>query len=250
MNWDMLTMAAYFQPTSLKWAQVITEIGFEFTVHIIYDHILFATSKEASATRDWLSWIIILFSEFCNCPFHERILTNLGLNICMSGSATSCEECLLLHPSCAWCAQEVRTHDVHCVQDVLVLFVFFSKIETMFRTTTVFFSFHRVSRFISFGWYWATGSHQLFVPQDFGRGRTLTSRCDFLQNLRRRGCGTEYIEYPTSSVSVLRNMPLSSKGSDPSRVVVQIMPQDVSLKLRPGGCCHFSESASQTRKNA
>lgn len=48
----MLAMAAHFQPTSLKWAQVITEIGFEFTVHIIYDHILFATSKEASATRD------------------------------------------------------------------------------------------------------------------------------------------------------------------------------------------------------
>lgn len=32
----------------------------------------------------------------------------LGLNVCMSGSATSCEECFLIHPSCAWCAQEVR----------------------------------------------------------------------------------------------------------------------------------------------
>lgn len=242
-------MAAHFQPTSLKWAQVITEIGFEFTVHIIYDHILFATSKEASATRDWLSWIIILFSEFCNCPFHERILTNLGLNICMSGSATSCEECLLLHPSCAWCAQEVRTHDVHCVQDGFG-FVFFTNCANNVSHNNYCCFFHRVSRFNSFGWFWVTGSNQLFVPQDFGRGRTLTSRCDFLQNLQRRGCGTEYIEYPTSSVSVLRNMPLSSKGSDPSRVVVQIMPQDLSLKLRPGGRCHFSESASQTRKNA
>lgn len=31
-----------------------------------------------------------------------------GLNICTSGSATSCQECLLIHPSCAWCAQDVR----------------------------------------------------------------------------------------------------------------------------------------------
>ncbi|XP_028847637.1 integrin beta-5 [Denticeps clupeoides] len=29
-----------------------------------------------------------------------------GLNVCVSGSATSCAECLLIHPSCAWCAQE------------------------------------------------------------------------------------------------------------------------------------------------
>lgn len=28
----------------------------------------------------------------------------------MSGSATSCEECLLIHRSCAWCAQEVWLH--------------------------------------------------------------------------------------------------------------------------------------------
>ncbi|KAM9710627.1 integrin beta-5 [Menidia menidia] len=29
-----------------------------------------------------------------------------GLNLCLSGSAASCEECLLIHPSCAWCSQE------------------------------------------------------------------------------------------------------------------------------------------------
>lgn len=40
-------------------------------------------------------------------------LLSSGLNICMSGSATSCEECLLIHPSCAWCAQEVS--DCHPV---------------------------------------------------------------------------------------------------------------------------------------
>ncbi|XP_064185723.1 integrin beta-5 [Anguilla rostrata] len=37
----------------------------------------------------------------------EILIRNVkGLNVCTSGSATSCEECLLIHPSCAWCAQE------------------------------------------------------------------------------------------------------------------------------------------------
>uniref|UniRef100_A0A452VMF6 Integrin beta n=1 Tax=Ursus maritimus TaxID=29073 RepID=A0A452VMF6_URSMA len=34
------------------------------------------------------------------------ILGRLSLNICTSGSATSCEECLLIHPKCAWCFKE------------------------------------------------------------------------------------------------------------------------------------------------
>uniref|UniRef100_A0AAQ4S2E1 Integrin, beta 5 n=1 Tax=Gasterosteus aculeatus aculeatus TaxID=481459 RepID=A0AAQ4S2E1_GASAC len=101
-----------------------------------------------------------------------------GLNLCMSGSATSCEECLLIHPRCAWCAQEVRT---------------------------------------------------------FGRGRSLPSRCDFSQNLERRGCDVRLIESPTSSVSVLQDRPLSSKGSGSSQYdVVQIRPQKISVSLRPG----------------
>uniref|UniRef100_A0A6I8N8I1 Integrin beta n=2 Tax=Ornithorhynchus anatinus TaxID=9258 RepID=A0A6I8N8I1_ORNAN len=29
-----------------------------------------------------------------------------GLNVCTRGSASSCEECLLLHPHCAWCSKE------------------------------------------------------------------------------------------------------------------------------------------------
>ncbi|XP_067460333.1 integrin beta-5 [Thunnus thynnus] len=111
------------------------------------------------------------------CMLLETFLhTARGLNICMSGSATSCEECLLIHPSCAWCAQE-----------------------------------------------------------NFLRGRTLTSRCDFSQNLQKRGCEGRFIEYPTSSFSVLLNRPLSPKGSGSTQYdVVQIMPQKVSLSLRPG----------------
>ncbi|XP_041856954.1 integrin beta-5 [Melanotaenia boesemani] len=110
-----------------------------------------------------------------------------GLNMCMSGSATSCEECLLIHPSCAWCSQE-----------------------------------------------------------DFGRGRTLKSRCDFSPNLQKRGCEARFIEYPTSSMSVLQNMPLSSKGSGSSQYnMVQIMPQKISLSLRPGEQTWFNLQVRQ-----
>uniref|UniRef100_A0A7N8YHA5 Integrin beta n=1 Tax=Mastacembelus armatus TaxID=205130 RepID=A0A7N8YHA5_9TELE len=121
------------------------------------------------------------------CDLHGSTGLNpmKGLNMCMSGSATSCEECLLIHPSCAWCAQE-----------------------------------------------------------DFGRGRTLTSRCDFSQNLQKRGCEVRFIEYPTSSISILQNMPLSSKGSV-SAHVVQIMPQKVSLSLRPGDQTWFGLQVRQ-----
>uniref|UniRef100_A0A3B4UUF5 Integrin beta n=1 Tax=Seriola dumerili TaxID=41447 RepID=A0A3B4UUF5_SERDU len=110
-----------------------------------------------------------------------------GLNMCMSGSATSCEECLLIHPSCAWCAQE-----------------------------------------------------------DFGRGRTLKSRCDFSHNLLRRGCEVRFIEYPTSTIAILQNMPLSSKGSGASQYdAVQIMPQKISLSLRPGDQTWFGVQVRQ-----
>lgn len=79
----------------------------------------------------------------------------------------------------------------------------------------------------------------LSILQEFGRGRTLTSRCDFIQNLQNRGCEPRFIEYPVSSISVLEDMPLSSKGSGPvsgstQYDVVQIMPQKISVSLRPG----------------
>ncbi|TSM68909.1 Integrin beta-5 [Bagarius yarrelli] len=99
-----------------------------------------------------------------------------GLNVCVSGSATSCEECLLLHPSCAWCSQE-----------------------------------------------------------NFGRGRPFMSQCDLSQNLLNRGCKARYIENPRSTSSILKNKPLSSKGSLSAQYdIIQIQPQKISLSLRPG----------------
>uniref|UniRef100_A0A673KWL5 Integrin beta n=1 Tax=Sinocyclocheilus rhinocerous TaxID=307959 RepID=A0A673KWL5_9TELE len=120
-----------------------------------------------------------------NAYIHNTYLTCngffLGLNVCMSGSATSCEECLLIHPSCAWCAQE-----------------------------------------------------------DFGQARTLNSRCDFSQNLQKRGCDAPFIENPRSGSSLLRSKPLSSKGSGVTQYdVIQIYPQKISLSLRPGDQTSF-----------
>lgn len=128
----------------------------------------------------WRAALCCMLLETCLQPAR-------GLNMCMSGSATSCEECLLIHPSCAWCAQE-----------------------------------------------------------EFGRGRTLTSRCDFIQNLHKRGCEARYVEYPTSSLSILKSRPLSSKGSGSSQYdVVQIMPQKISLSLRPGAQTWFGLQVRQ-----
>uniref|UniRef100_A0AAX7SFC1 Integrin beta n=1 Tax=Astatotilapia calliptera TaxID=8154 RepID=A0AAX7SFC1_ASTCA len=135
----------------------------------------------------WSLGTWMLQAALC-CVLLQTVLPSArGLNMCMSGSATSCEECLLIHPSCAWCAQE-----------------------------------------------------------DFGRGRSLTSRCDFSQNLLKRGCDEHFIEYPTSSINVLQNIPLSSKGSGSTQYdVVQIMPQKISLSLRPGDQTWFSLQVRQ-----
>ncbi|XP_058642316.1 integrin beta-5 isoform X3 [Onychostoma macrolepis] len=142
-------------------------------------------TKKISATHDIKMWK--------PCPFtrHPALLVYIvleifihsvkGLNVCMSGSATSCEECLLIHPSCAWCVQE-----------------------------------------------------------DFGQARTLNSRCDFSQNLQKRGCDVPFIENPRSGSSLLRSKPLSSKGSGVTQYdVIQIYPQKISLSLRPGDQISF-----------
>lgn len=99
---------------------------------------------------------------------------------------------------------------------------------------------------ITLGALGVTGDALFF--QDFGRGKTLTSRCDFIHNLQKRGCEPRFVENPSSSISVLQNIPLSSKGLS-QYDVTQIMPQKLALSLRPGrfpshpvrdNCCLFS----------
>ncbi|XP_051786270.1 integrin beta-5 [Erpetoichthys calabaricus] len=110
-----------------------------------------------------------------------------GVNICMSGRATSCEECLLIHPDCSWCSQE-----------------------------------------------------------DFGSSNTVTSRCDYVENLKKRGCNKAFIENPKSSMKVLKNTPLSIKGSGFTQYdVIQIAPQRLSLDLRPGAVTSFGVQVRQ-----
>uniref|UniRef100_A0A1A7YSU4 Integrin beta n=1 Tax=Iconisemion striatum TaxID=60296 RepID=A0A1A7YSU4_9TELE len=124
---------------------------------------------------------------YCLLLLENFLRSAQGLNLCMSGRATSCEDCLMIHPSCAWCAQE-----------------------------------------------------------DFGRSTSLTSRCDLSSNLQKRGCEARFIEFPTSSASILQNTPLSSKGSGSAQYdVVQIMPQKISLNLRPGDQTWFSLQVRQ-----
>uniref|UniRef100_A0A8C1QBX0 Integrin beta n=1 Tax=Cyprinus carpio TaxID=7962 RepID=A0A8C1QBX0_CYPCA len=80
----------------------------------------------------------------------------------------------------------------------------------------------------------------LFLIQDFGQVRTLNSRCDFSQNLLKRGCNAPFIENPRSGISLLRSKPLSSKGSGVTQYdVIQIYPQKISLSLRPGDQTSF-----------
>ncbi|KAG7263788.1 hypothetical protein CRUP_009972 [Coryphaenoides rupestris] len=105
-----------------------------------------------------------------------------GLNVCLSGRASSCEQCVLIHPNCAWCAQE-----------------------------------------------------------DFGR-----ARCDVVQNLQNRGCKPQFVEFPGSQTSIVESQPLSSKGSAAThKEVIQIMPQKISVGLRPGDQTSFQVQVRQ-----
>lgn len=196
----------------------------------------------------------------------------LGLNVCMSGSATSCEECFLIHPSCAWCAQEVRAPaspgdtDWQLIFECLCLSTYWAayldsiiSIIDPFKccldrlSTDLFILIHLTCKHFTKsisalfpcicgfahlfnGFLTLLTSVIFFSPiQDFGRARTLTSRCDFSQNLLKRGCDAPFIENPRSGSSLLRSKPLSSKGSGVTQYdVIQIYPQKISLSLRPG----------------
>nr|XP_033801508.1 integrin beta-5 [Geotrypetes seraphini] len=117
------------------------------------------------------------------CPLH----CVKGLNVCTSGSATSCEECLLIHPRCAWCSKE--------------------EVEGI---------------------------------------KSITSRCDHVENLLRKGCTKGFIENPTGSLRIVKDLPLSSKGSSTSHAdVIQIIPQNISLSLRPGAPTSFRVQVRQ-----
>ncbi|NXF33725.1 ITB3 protein, partial [Nyctibius bracteatus] len=57
-------------------------------------------------------------------------------------------------------------------------------------------------------------------------------RCDLYANLLQNGCGQDSIEFPTSTITILEDRPLSDKGSG-SSTTTQMSPQKIQLNLRP-----------------
>ncbi|KAL7377662.1 hypothetical protein ABVT39_002804 [Epinephelus coioides] len=110
----------------------------------------------------------------------------LGSNICTSQGVTTCQQCLAVHPSCAWCSQEV-----------------------------------------------------------YGQGGSSASRCDLKQNLLDGGCSSAAVEFPSSTLKIQENKPLSSKASGTADDVTQIKPQKLRMTLRPGDSKHFTVTVKQ-----
>ncbi|OCT60897.1 integrin beta-5 isoform X2 [Xenopus laevis] len=82
--------------------------------------------------------------------------------------------------------------------------------------------------------------------EEFGVSRTVTSRCDFVHNLISRGCKKEFIEGPGSSVTITKNLSLSTKESSSSQTnFIQVAPQKISLSLRPGAAASFKVHVRQ-----
>lgn len=75
-------------------------------------------------------------------------------------------------------------------------------------------------------------------PQDFlKQGETVSSRCDELQSLMKRGCGESMIENPHGSKTVItnKNVTVRKPGEQlQPEQITQIQPQKVSVTLRPG----------------
>lgn len=76
--------------------------------------------------------------------------------------------------------------------------------------------------------------------EGFGRGGSSVSRCDLKQNLLDGGCTVASMEFPSSSLAVEKNTPLSDKASGMADDVTQIRPQRIHMTLRPGDTQHFT----------
>ncbi|KAF3846036.1 hypothetical protein F7725_003114 [Dissostichus mawsoni] len=109
-----------------------------------------------------------------------------GSNICTSQGVTTCQHCLAVHPTCAWCSQE-----------------------------------------------------------EYGKGGSGASRCDLRANLLKGGCSTDDLEFPSSTLNIQKDSPLSDKASGTADDVTQIRPQKIHIALRPGDSQHFTVSVKQ-----
>lgn len=81
-----------------------------------------------------------------------------------------------------------------------------------------------------------TGPHCAWCSQEnFTHQSGAGERCDTPANLLAKGCQLPFIENPVSQVEILQNKPLSVGRQKNSSDIVQIAPQSLVLKLRPGG---------------
>ena len=69
--------------------------------------------------------------------------------------------------------------------------------------------------------------------QEFGKGHSV-SRCDLKQNLLDGGCSEEALEFPSSTLTIQKEVPLSDKATGAAGDVTQLSPQKLRMVLRPG----------------
>lgn len=74
----------------------------------------------------------------------------------------------------------------------------------------------------------------MWLFQEFGKGGSSASRCDLRQNLLDGGCASGDVEFPSSTLTIHEDAPLSDKASGTADDVTQIKPQKLSMTLRPG----------------
>ncbi|XP_051243745.1 integrin beta-3a [Dicentrarchus labrax] len=136
--------------------------------------------RYSPAMGTFLNGLVILFL------FLSSASNVFGSNICTSRGVTTCQQCLAVHPSCAWCSQE-----------------------------------------------------------EFGKGGSGASRCDLKENLLNVGCSNSALEFPSSTLTIQEDTPLSDKASGTADDVTQIKPQKLHIVLRPGDAKRFTVSVKQ-----
>ncbi|XP_069791489.1 integrin beta-6 isoform X2 [Narcine bancroftii] len=81
--------------------------------------------------------------------------------------------------------------------------------------------------------------------EDFNADLNSGGRCDTLEDLLERGCSLEFVEFSTSHVHVLRNETLSGSRKKENEKRIQMSPQKLVLKLRPGNRVTFKVDVRQ-----
>uniref|UniRef100_A0A3B4VME1 Integrin beta n=1 Tax=Seriola dumerili TaxID=41447 RepID=A0A3B4VME1_SERDU len=79
----------------------------------------------------------------------------------------------------------------------------------------------------------------------FQEGGSSVSRCDLKQNLLEGGCSTTSLEFPSSTMTIEEDVPLSDKASGTADDVIQIKPQRLHMVLRPGDTKRFTVTVKQ-----